>query len=98
MRKIRTAVTAALATGTLLVGAVPGHADTGPRSPATIGERETVCADSLNVRTGPSDGAFKGTLNWGETFTVTGRQGDYVSGFAYGHINSEGWVQDGWFC
>ncbi|MFC7757594.1 hypothetical protein ACFQY4_05660 [Catellatospora bangladeshensis] len=26
------------------------------------------------------------------------RSGGYVYGFAYGHVNRNGWVQDGWFC
>ena len=64
----------------------------------TIGERETVCASDLFVRTQPV-GAWMGTLYQGQTFLVEGpRSGGYVYGFAYGHINRRGWVQDGWFC
>ncbi len=64
----------------------------------TIGERETVCASDLFVRTEPN-GAWMGTLYQGQTFLVEGpRSGGYVYGFAYGHINRRGWVQDGWFC
>lgn len=64
----------------------------------TIGVREAVCADSLFVRTEPL-GAWTGTLYRGETFLVKGpRSGGYIYGFAYGHINRNGWVQDGWFC
>ena len=64
----------------------------------TIGEREAVCADSLFVRTQPI-GAWMGTLYRGQTFLVEGpRSGGYVYGFAYGHVNRRGWVQDGWFC
>ncbi|MER5705625.1 hypothetical protein ABT023_27275 [Micromonospora sp. NPDC002296] len=64
----------------------------------TIGERETVCAGDLFVRTQPN-GAWMGTLYQGQTFLVEGpRSGGYVYGFAYGHVNRRGWVQDGWFC
>jgi hypothetical protein len=64
----------------------------------TVGVRETVCADSLFVRTDPG-GAWMGTLYKGQTFLVEGpRSGGYIYGFAYGHINRHGWVQDGWFC
>ncbi|MFI1194908.1 hypothetical protein ACH4T9_16830 [Micromonospora sp. NPDC020750] len=64
----------------------------------TIGERETVCAGDLFVRTQPN-GAWMGTLYQGQTFLVEGpRSGGYVFGFAYGHLNRRGWVQDGWFC
>lgn len=64
----------------------------------TIGVRETVCAESLFVRTDPN-GAWMGTLYRGETFLVKGpRSSGYIYGFAYGHVNRNGWVQDGWFC
>lgn len=64
----------------------------------TIGERETVCANDLFVRTDPN-GAWMGTLYRGQTFLVEGpRSGGYIYGFAYGHVNRRGWVQDGWFC
>jgi hypothetical protein len=64
----------------------------------TIGVRETVCAQDLFVRTEPN-GAWMGTLYQGQTFQVDGpRAGGYVYGFAYGHLNRQGWVQDGWFC
>lgn len=70
-----------------------GHAANG-----TIGQRETVCAEDLFVRTAPV-GAWMGTLYRGQTFLVEGpRSGGYVYGFAYGHVNRRGWVQDGWFC
>jgi hypothetical protein len=63
-----------------------------------IGVRETVCANDLFVRTSPG-GAWMGTLHSGETFLVEGpRSSGYIYGFAYGHINRHGWVQDGWFC
>lgn len=77
------------------LAATPGaaHAANG-----TIGVRETVCANDLYVRTEPN-GAWMGTLYRGQTFLVKGpRSGGYIYGFAYGHINRHGWVQDGWFC
>ncbi|MEH0826807.1 MULTISPECIES: hypothetical protein [unclassified Micromonospora] len=86
---------ATLLAGTIALVAAPvvAHADTG-----TIGQRETVCAADLFVRTDPN-GAWMGTLYRGQTFLVEGpRSGGYVYGFAYGHINRRGWVQDGWFC
>ncbi|MGK5520934.1 hypothetical protein ACSNN9_16465 [Micromonospora sp. URMC 107] len=86
---------ASLAAGcaVLVLTATPGHAANG-----TIGQRETVCAQDLFVRTDPN-GAWMGTLYRGQTFLVEGpRSGGYVYGFAYGHVNRRGWVQDGWFC
>ncbi|MEU6077219.1 hypothetical protein [Micromonospora sp. NPDC047074] len=71
----------------------PGQAANG-----TIGQREEVCAQDLFVRTAPV-GAWMGTLYRGQTFLVEGpRSAGYVYGFAYGHVNRRGWVQDGWFC
>jgi hypothetical protein len=88
------ATVAATAVVTLALTPTAAQADNG-----TIGVRETVCADSLFVRTDPG-GAWMGTLYRGQTFTVqSARTGNgYVYGFAYGHINRHGWVQDGWFC
>ncbi|MEV0780896.1 hypothetical protein [Streptomyces sp. NPDC050428] len=70
----------------------PAHAANG-----TPGQRETVCADSLFVRTEPL-GAWMGTLYRPQTFDVERIQGGWAYGFAYGNINRKGWVQDGWFC
>ena len=65
----------------------------------TVGQRETVCADSLYFRTEPHDGAFDGQLFRPQTFLVKGpKVGNYIYGFAYGDINRNGWVADGWFC
>ncbi|MGQ5261204.1 hypothetical protein ACTWLT_10650 [Micromonospora sp. ZYX-F-536] len=89
------------ATSCLLVGVVAATiAAPAPAQAAngTIGQRETVCASDLFVRTQPN-GAWMGTLYQGQTFLVEGpRSGGYIYGFAYGHINRRGWVQDGWFC
>ncbi|WP_433533938.1 hypothetical protein ACQPZK_17245 [Micromonospora sp. CA-249363] len=92
---VRRRVIAALLAGvaTVTLAAAPAQAANG-----TIGQRETVCANDLFVRTQPN-GAWMGTLYQGQTFLVEGpRSGGYVYGFAYGHINRRGWVQDGWFC
>ena len=90
-----TRLAAAALAAALAVTALPtaAHAAYG-----TIGQRETVCATDLFVRTDPN-GAWMGTLYRGQTFLVEGpRSGGYVYGFAYGHVNRHGWVQDGWFC
>jgi len=63
---------------------------------ADVGQRETVCAQTLSVRTSPG-GAWLGTLYQGQTFYVREVQGSWVYGFAYGYINHNGWVQNGWF-
>ncbi|GHJ48085.1 hypothetical protein Cs7R123_54270 [Catellatospora sp. TT07R-123] len=89
----RAAVAAALAAAVLTSVPAPALAANG-----RVGVRETVCAQSLFVRTEPL-GAWMGTLYQGETFTVQGpRSGGFIYGFAYGHVNRHGWVQDGWFC
>lgn len=84
---------AVLAGGTLLGAATPATALSG----GTVGQRETVCAQDLAVRTDPG-GAWLGTLFQGQTFLVERLSGGWAFGFAYGHINHRGWVQDGWFC
>ncbi|MFE8599369.1 hypothetical protein KYC5002_28135 [Archangium violaceum] len=93
MRLNRTAV----AVVTLLVAGVAAAA-IGPYARARMGVRQSVCAQDLYVRVAPNDGAWTGTLKYGETFTPESRNGDYVYGFAYGQLNRKGWVQDGWFC
>lgn len=87
-----TATTGLLAALSLATTAVPAQAANG-----TVGVRETVCADSLYVRTEPL-GAWMGTLYRGQTFLVEQLDGSWVYGFAYGNINRHGWVQNGWFC
>ncbi len=76
----------------LLASGTPALAANG-----TVGVRETVCAQSLAVRTAPL-GAWMGTLYHPQTFLVKKVQGEWVYGFAYGDINRDGWVQNGWFC
>ena len=93
IRSVGIALTALLSTVALLATAAPAQAANG-----RIGVRETVCAQDLFVRTEPN-GAWMGTLYKGQTFLVKGpRSGGYIFGFAYGYINRDGWVQDGWFC
>ncbi|WP_333770965.1 hypothetical protein [Streptomyces sp. IBSBF 2435] len=86
------AAATALAASALAATAAPAQAANG-----TVGVRETVCADSLYVRTQPL-GAWTGTLVHGQTFLVEQLDGSWVYGFAYGDINRRGWVQNGWFC
>ncbi|KOV85544.1 hypothetical protein ADL03_13615 [Nocardia sp. NRRL S-836] len=60
---------------------------------ADVGNRLTVCAEDLTVR------EFIGVLKRGQTFEVKGfNTGEWVYGFAYGNVNANGWVQNGWFC
>jgi hypothetical protein len=76
----------------LLACALPAQAANG-----VVGQRMEVCADSLAVRTAPL-GPWMGTLYKPQTFLVEQLDGDWVRGFAYGDINRDGWVQNGWFC
>jgi hypothetical protein len=62
----------------------------------TPGQRETVCAKTLAVRTGSN--AWLGELRRGQTFRVERVDGHWAYGFAYGQINHKGKVEDGWFC
>lgn len=88
----RTALVAVGAAAALVTSVAPASAADG-----TPGQRETVCAQSLAVRTQPL-GAWMGTLSHPQTFKVERVSGDWAYGFAYGHVNRRGWVQDGWFC
>jgi len=91
-RVTKVAVGAGLVAAALLGAAATANADNG-----TVGERETVCADTLHVRTDPG-GAWFDTLSRGQTFQVDRVIPGWAHGFAFGQINHEGWVQDGWFC
>lgn len=68
-------------------------------TPAWASTRLTVCAQDLYVRDAPA-GIFIGTLYQGQTMEVTkySPSGEWAYGFAYGHVNKWGWVQNGWFC
>ena len=67
--------------------------------PASAAERHTICAQSLYVREQP-EGRAIGTLYAGNTFDVErySPSGGWAYGYAYGHVNDHGWVQNGWFC
>ncbi|MFB6726181.1 hypothetical protein ACFCV3_38785 [Kribbella sp. NPDC056345] len=90
-RSVTALAGAVLITGAALT-AVPAHAAGG-----TVGVRETVCAQDLELRVKPG-GARMGTLHKPQTFLVKQISGEWAFGFAYGDINHDGWVQDGWFC
>lgn len=87
-----TAAAAVLAASAVVASTSPASAADG-----TVGVRETVCAQDLYVRTAPL-GAWMGTLYQGQTFLVEEVDGSWVYGFAYGYVNRNGWVQNGWFC
>ncbi|MQA26623.1 MAG: hypothetical protein GEU94_14415 [Micromonosporaceae bacterium] len=95
-RRALHALLGALILATALVAAA--HADHTRCAHAVVGVRQTVCAETLSVRTQPG-GAWMGTLYHGQTFDVEqiSPSGAWVYGFAYGHINRRGWVQNGWF-
>jgi hypothetical protein len=87
-----TALAGALLVGGAVLTSAPANAANGH-----VGVRETVCAQDLELRTEPL-GARMGTLHKPQTFLVKQISGSWVYGFAYGDINHDGWVQDGWFC
>jgi hypothetical protein len=96
---VRFGLTAAVAGAALIASALPASARDG-----IIGDRMTVCPQSLPnqvlpVRTQPL-GADAGSLVYPETFLVkrTDPSGEWVYGFAYGDINADYWVQNGYFC
>jgi hypothetical protein len=94
-RKLRlTAATVALAA----LSAV-GAYHTFKVTPAQALTRKTICARDLYVRSAPA-GAIIGTLFTGNSFDVErySPSGDWVYGYAWGHVNAWGWVQNGWFC
>jgi hypothetical protein len=93
----RTLVSAAAVAVLAALSLVTTAASPAQAANGTVGVRETVCADSLYVRTQPL-GAWMGTLYHGQTFLVEQLDGSWVYGFAYGNINRHGWVQNGWFC
>ncbi|MDT0377372.1 hypothetical protein RM572_01110 [Streptomyces sp. DSM 42041] len=95
--RLRTRAVSVVATATATAAALLTFATPAGAADGTVGQRETVCADSLFVRTAPV-GAWMGTLHNPQTFLVKRVQGDWVYGFAYGDINRHGWVQNGWFC
>lgn len=85
-----------MVTGIAIATATPASA--GDLHYGHIDVRDTVCADTLQFRSGPGSGANDGQLKAGETFLVESHPNGEAHGFAYGDINRRGWVQDGWFC
>ena len=88
----RLALAGALVVASAVLTSVPASAANGH-----VGVRETVCAQDLELRVAPG-GARMGTLHKPQTFLVKEIHGEWAWGFAYGDINHDGWVQDGWFC
>lgn len=97
MPRFRRASTAAIALGAAATALLATTATPAQAANGQVGVRETVCAQTLDVRTQPL-GAWMGTLYRGQTFLVEQLDGSWVYGFAYGDINRHGWVQNGWFC
>lgn len=93
IRALTAAVASVGAGAALLLCSGPAQAD----PIGTVGVRETVCAQTLYVRTA-AGGPWMGTLTAGQTFTVESTRPGWDYGFAYGDINRHGWVQAGWFC
>jgi uncharacterized protein YaiE (UPF0345 family) len=88
---------AAIATLATLVACVALAAPA--RALADSGDRVKVCAASLDVTTEPNQD-WMGSLDRGETFLVRNHSdsGKYAYGFAYGHINRDGWVETSGLC
>lgn len=97
MRKTTTAIATMAFGAGLSVASATALAPAAEAADGQVGQRETVCAQTLALRTEPL-GAWQGTLVQGQTFAVEQVNGSWVYGFAYGDINRKGWVQQGWFC
>ncbi|MGA8117065.1 MAG: hypothetical protein WCA46_25795 [Actinocatenispora sp.] len=91
-RGVLATVGAAAVTTALLAGATPAQATWG-----VPGNREPICAQTLEVRDAPGGTPFD-TLTYLQSFLIEDTSGSYVYGFAYGNVNKHGWVQNGWFC
>jgi hypothetical protein len=92
-------------TGSLVAGTGPAALAGGPYRNATagdVGQRWGVCAHDLTVRQSPG-GRVIGTLYGSDgarpaqSFTISGT-GEWVRGHAWGEVNRDGYVQNGWFC
>jgi hypothetical protein len=80
----------------------------GPQLSATtgdIGKRWTICAQDITLRDSPGGrviGTLYGPARGGpaQTFSITGMThgGEWVRGHAWGHVNKDGYLQNGWFC
>lgn len=88
-RRVTATIAAAAAVTAVGVAAAPVAAAT---------ERRTICAENLYVREQPMGRAI-GTLYAGQSIDVERYSASgWAYGFAYGHVNAHGWVQNGWFC
>ncbi|WP_158778644.1 hypothetical protein [Streptomyces cellulosae] len=72
-------------------------------SGSSVGKRWTVCAQSLAVRSSPNGPAFGYLYGPDQTFTIYDSGnfefgGEWVRGHAWGNVNADGYVQNGWFC
>lgn len=103
--RVRRATAVCVALGAALVVGTPGTAHAGGpfawATAATIGKRLTVCANHLDLR--PSrGGAPFARLHKGDQFKIGAVDHPYLSewvhGFAYGKVNKNAYVQNGWFC
>jgi hypothetical protein len=79
--------------------APPGAEAAGPYATGILGVRMTICARDIAVRYIPREPGFA-DLYRGQTFYVHSfsPSREWVYGFAYGHVNRWGYVQNGWFC
>ncbi|EFC78990.1 hypothetical protein [Parafrankia sp. EUN1f] len=102
---VRGAVTVAAA-GALL-GGLASTASAGGSllwaTPNSHGQRLAVCAQDLEVRSSPGGPAIGYLYGPNQTFTVydAGARefgGEWVLGHAWGNVNRDGYVQNGWFC
>jgi hypothetical protein len=94
-RFARLATAAAFGAATIAVPlAAPAQASGG----AQTNNIHTVCAQDLYVRDKAS-GVVIGTLYYGDSFDFISSNGNgWDYGYAFGHVNRNGWVQAGWFC
>ncbi len=104
-RRLRRGLLAAAAAGLSLLFVAPSPAYAGGpygwASGGSIDRRLTVCAEDLAVRHERGGYAFD-YLQRGQTFYVKDVDAEFgsewVYGFAYGNVDSPGYVQNGWFC
>ncbi|GAB1340401.1 hypothetical protein ACE1SV_69910 [Streptomyces sp. E-15] len=72
-------------------------------SASSVGKRWTVCAHDLAVRSSPNGPAFGYLYGPDQSFTIYDPGnfefgGEWVRGHAWGGVNADGYVQNGWFC
>ncbi|MCL9762977.1 hypothetical protein [Frankia sp. AiPa1] len=98
-------MTALAAAGALIAGLASTAFAGGPllyASAGSVGQRWTVCSQDLAVRSSPGGSAFA-YLHSPQTFTIYDAGGgefggEWVYGHAWGDVNQDGYVQNGWFC